>query len=222
MGLGVEIRHQMAKRAAEEIQNGMIVNLGIGIPSLVPNHLSADLQVMFHAENGILGMGPSPTKGEEDENLCNAGGFPVTVGPGASYFDSAMAFGMIRKGKIDITILGALEVSEKGDLANWIVPGKKVPGMGGAMELAQKVKNVIVLMNHTDKHGNPKIVTQCKLPLTAVGCVNQIITEMAVFLVTKEGLKLTELFAPYEIEEVSQKTGCSFITSPTIRTISYQ
>lgn len=221
MGLGVEIRHQMAKRAAEEIHQGMIVNLGIGIPSLVPNHLSGDLQVMFHAENGILGMGPSPKSSEEDENLCNAGGFPVTVVQGASYFDSALAFGMIRKGKIDITILGALEVSELGDLANWIVPGKKVPGMGGAMELAQKAKKVIVLMNHTDKQGNPKIVTTCSLPLTSTTCVDLIITEMAVFVVTKEGLQLTELFAPYKLEEVLQKTGCAFSTHPSIRTITY-
>jgi acetate CoA/acetoacetate CoA-transferase beta subunit len=221
MGLGVEIRHRMAKRAAEEIKNGMIVNLGIGIPSLVPNYLSPKIQVMFQAENGILGMGPSPHIGEEDGNLCNAGGFPVTIGQGASYFDSALAFGMIRKGKIDITILGALEVSEKGDLANWIVPGKKVPGMGGAMELAQKAKKVIVLMNHTNKQGHPKIVRECSLPLTSSACVDLIITEMAVFRVTKEGLTLTELFTPYTIEDVMQKTGCPFKTDPFILNNSY-
>jgi acetate CoA/acetoacetate CoA-transferase beta subunit len=221
MGLGVEIRHRMAKRAAEEIKNGMIVNLGIGIPSLVPNYLSPKIQVMFQAENGILGMGPSPQIGEEDGNLCNAGGFPVTIGQGASYFDSALAFGMIRKGKIDITILGALEVSEKGDLANWIVPGKKVPGMGGAMELAQKAKKVIVLMNHTNKQGHPKIVCECSLPLTSSACVDLIITEMAVFRVTKEGLTLTELFTPYTIEDVMQKTGCPFKTDPFILNNSY-
>jgi acetate CoA/acetoacetate CoA-transferase beta subunit len=222
MGLGIEIRQQMAKRAAEEIQSGMIVNLGIGIPSLVPNHLPPNLQVMFHAENGILGMGPSPKMGEEDENLCNAGGFPVTVREGASYFDSSLAFGMIRKGKIDITILGALEVSEKGDLANWIVPGRKVPGMGGAMELAQKAKKVIVLMNHTDKQGHPKIVSQCSLPLTSTTCVDLIITDMAVFQVTSEGLLLSELFEPHKIEDIHLKTGCTFTTNPSIRTISYR
>src|SRR3954449_12196750 len=172
MGMGVDIRNQMAKRAAEEIQTGMMVNLGIGIPSLVPNHLSKEIRVMFHAENGITGMGPSPIKGEEDENLCNAGGFPVTLIRGGSYCDSAVAFGMIRRGRVDITILGSLQVSQYGDLANWIVPGKKVPGMGGAMELAQKAKKVIVVMNHCDKQGRPKIVTSCTLPLTSSACVH--------------------------------------------------
>ena len=145
---------------------------------------------MFHAENGITGMGPSPEKGEEDENLCNAGGFPVTLNQGGSYCDSAIAFGMIRRGRVDITILGSLQVSQQGDLANWIVPGKKVPGMGGAMELAQKAKKVIVLMNHSDKHGNPKIVTSCTLPLTSAACVDIIITELAVFRVTEEGITI--------------------------------
>lgn len=221
MGLGVEKRQQMAKRAAEEIQNGMVVNLGIGIPSLVPNHLSANMHVMFHAENGILGMGPSPQIGYEDENLCNAGGFPVTVLHGASYCDSTLAFGMIRKGKIDITILGALEVSRKGDLANWIVPGRKVPGMGGAMELAQKAKKVVVVMNHTDKYGNPKIVNNCTLPLTSSGCVDLIITDLAVFVVTNDGLLLTELFSPYQVEEVLMKTACTVAVHSSIRNISY-
>lgn len=221
MGLGVEIRNLMAKRAAEEIRDGMIVNLGIGIPSLVLNHLSPDINVMFHAENGIVGMGPSPIKGAEDENLCNAGGFPVTVLEGASYCDSAIAFGMIRKGKIDITILGALEVSRNGDLANWIVPGKKVPGMGGAMELAQKAKKVIVVMNHIDKYGNAKIVKECSLPLTSAACVDMIITDMAVFQVTKDGLELTELFAPYKVEEVLKNTSCTVSVQPSIRTLTY-
>lgn len=210
MGLGIEIRNRIAKRAASEIKNGMVVNLGIGIPSLVPNHLPQDINVIFHAENGITGMGPSPKAGEEDENLCNAGGFPVTVVEGASYCDSAISFGMIRRGKVDMTILGSLEVSEQGDLANWIVPGKKVPGMGGAMELAQKAKRVIVLMNHVDKRGNPKIVKRCSLPLTSAKCVDLIITEMAVFQVTNEGLILKELFHPYSIEEVMLNTGALF------------
>jgi len=208
MGLGIEVRNRIAKRAAKEIKNGMVVNLGIGIPSLVPNHLSDNINVIFHAENGITGMGPSPIEGEEDENLCNAGGFPVTVVEGASYCDSAISFGMIRRGKVDMTILGSLEVSEDGDLANWIVPGKKVPGMGGAMELAQKAKRVIVLMNHVDKRGNPKIVKNCSLPLTSAKCVDLIITEMGVFQVTEEGLFITEIFSPYSIEEIKMKTGC--------------
>ena len=221
MGMGVEIRNRMAKRAAEEFHNGMLVNLGIGIPSLVPNHLPQKITVMFQAENGIVGMGPSPVKGEEDENLCNAGGFPVTLVEGASYCDSAIAFGMIRRGCIDLTILGSLQVSEKGDLANWIVPGKKVPGMGGGMELAQKARKVIVLMNHTDKNGNPKIVNECTLPLTTARCVDLIITEMAVFEVTESGLKLTELFAPYDLSMVKEKTGCDYTASTSIRRIPY-
>ncbi|MED4204086.1 3-oxoacid CoA-transferase subunit B [Neobacillus mesonae] len=221
MGMGIDIRNKLAKRAAEEIQHGMLVNLGIGIPSLVPNHLSKEVTVMFQAENGITGMGPSPIKGEEDENLCNAGGFPVTLTTGGSYCDSAAAFAMIRKGRVDLTILGSLEVSEKGDLANWIVPGKKVPGMGGAMELAQKAKKVIVLMNHCDKNGNPKIVKECKLPLTSSRCVDLIITELAVFKVTDKGLLLTELFPPCNITEVIEKTGCEFDVSEKLRHINY-
>jgi len=221
MGMGVDFRNKIARRAAEEIRNGMVVNLGIGIPSLVPNHLLKDMMVMFHAENGITGMGPSPEKGTEDENLCNAGGFPVTLNQGGSYCDSAIAFGMIRRGRVDITILGSLQVSEQGDLANWIVPGKKVPGMGGAMELAQKARKVIVLMNHCDKAGNPKIVTSCTLPLTSSACVDMIITELAVFRVTPEGLMLTELFSPYDLQEVVNKTECKFAISDDVRKITY-
>ncbi|WP_160721157.1 3-oxoacid CoA-transferase subunit B [Bacillus sp. USDA818B3_A] len=221
MGMGVDTRNQMAKRAAEEIKNGMVVNLGIGIPSLVPNHLANEIQVMFHAENGITGMGPSPVKGKEDENLCNAGGFPVTLTKGGSYCDSAIAFGMIRSGRVDITILGSLQVNQFGDLANWIVPGKKVPGMGGAMELAQKAKKVIVVMNHCDKNGHPKIVNTCSLPLTSARCVDLIITELAVFKVTGGGLVLTELFPPYNLEDVIGKTGCTFQICDSIRQIPY-
>ncbi|NWQ42157.1 CoA transferase subunit B [Bacillus sp. EB106-08-02-XG196] len=221
MGLGIDFRNTIARRAAEEITNGMVVNLGIGIPSLVPNHLPKDTMVMFHAENGITGMGPSPEKGMEDENLCNAGGFPVTLNQGGSYCDSAISFGMIRRGRVDITILGSLQVSQQGDLANWIVPGKKVPGMGGAMELAQKARKVIVLMNHCDKAGNPKIMTTCTLPLTSKSCVDMIITELAVFRVTPEGLLLTELFPPYDLQEVVNKTECEFRISEVVRKISY-
>jgi acetate CoA/acetoacetate CoA-transferase beta subunit len=221
MGMGIDSRNQMAKRAAEEITNGMLVNLGIGIPSLVPNHLSKGTKVMFHAENGITGMGPSPIKGEEDENLCNAGGFPITLNSGGSYCDSAIAFGMIRRGRVDITILGSLQVSQYGDLANWIVPGKKVPGMGGAMELAQKAKKVIVVMSHCDKQGKPKIVSNCSLPLTSAACVDLIITDLAVFKVTEEGLLLTELFAPYSLDYVMNKTGCEFKICENVRQLSY-
>lgn len=220
MGLGTEVRHRIAKRAAQEIKDGMIVNLGIGIPTLVADHLSPAMHVMFHAENGILGTGPSPVQGMEDANLCNAGGYPVTVVSGASYFDSATAFGIIRRGLLDITILGALEVSEKGDLANWIVPGKRVPGMGGAIELAQKAKKVIVLMNHVNKQGESKILKACQLPLTAKGCVDLIITEMAVIEVTGQGLVLTEVMPPFTVEDVIKHTEPTLILADKIRTVS--
>ncbi|MCA1030346.1 3-oxoacid CoA-transferase subunit B [Bacillus timonensis] len=206
MGMGEDVRHRIAKRAAQEIENGMIVNLGIGIPSLVPDYISSNVHVMIHAENGILGIGSSPKESFEDENLCNAAGYPVTIKDGGSYFDSSVAFGMIRKGYVDLTILGSLQVSEAGDLANWIVPGRRVPGMGGAMELAQKAKKVIVLMNHTNKNGESKIVTECSLPLTSKRCVNLIITEMAVIQVTSDGLFLTDIMYPYSIEEIIEKT----------------
>ncbi|MCP1123649.1 acyl CoA:acetate/3-ketoacid CoA transferase subunit beta [Bacillus sp. AFS018417] len=219
MGMGVEVRNKIAKRAAKEIQNGMIVNLGIGIPSLVPNHLPDDMHVMFHAENGIVGMGPTPVKGEEDENLCNAAGLPTSIIDGASYFDSSMAFGMIRKGLLDITILGSLQVSENGDLANWIVPGKRVPGIGGAMDLAQKAKRVVVVMNHVDKYGNAKIVSECTLPLTSKRCVDVIITDMAVMEVTPEGLVLQELMSPYTVEDVKKCTEAAFHVSPSLLVI---
>jgi acetate CoA/acetoacetate CoA-transferase beta subunit len=220
MGVGIDFRHKIAKRAAKEIQSGMIVNLGIGIPSLVPDHLPADVNVMFHAENGIIGIGPSPNEGEEDENLCNAGGFPVTVLKGASYFDSALAFGIIRRGLLDVTILGALQVSQSGDLANWIVPGKRVPGIGGAMDLAQKAKRVVVVMNHTDKAGGAKIVEDCTLPLTSKRCVDLIITEMAVIEVTGDGLILRELMHPYTIQEVVKATSAPLIIDSNIKIIS--
>ncbi|PMC34871.1 acyl CoA:acetate/3-ketoacid CoA transferase subunit beta [Bacillus sp. UMB0899] len=230
MGLGIngesdrvvnsyDERNRMAMRAAEEIREGMIVNLGIGIPSLVPNHLPKQLQVMFHAENGILGIGESPEKGMEDPTLCNAGGFPVTIVSGASYFDSATAFGMIRSGYLDITILGGLEVSQKGDLANWIVPGKRVPGIGGAVELAKKAKRVIVLMNHCNKKGESKIVKECTLPLTAKQCVDLIITEMGVLKVNEQGLLLTEVMAPYQIQDVISKTNAPLQISDSIKVI---
>lgn len=207
MGLGVSVRHEIAKRAAKEIKDGMIVNLGIGMPTLVADHIPEDRQVIFHAENGVLGTGPTPAKGEEDENLCNAGGLPITVVPGAAYFDSTYAFSIIRRGLLDVTILGAFEVSQFGDLANWIVPKRIVSGMGGAIELAQKAKKVIVLMNHTDKYGNAKIVRECALPLTAKRCVDLIITDMAVMEVSSEGLHLKEVMDGYTEAEVIQATG---------------
>lgn len=218
--MGTEIRNKIARRAASEISEGMIVNLGIGIPSLVPNHLPTNMKVMIHAENGVVGIGPTPQEGAEDENLCNAAGYPVTTVLGSSYFDSSIAFGMIRRGYVDVTILGSLQVSEKGDLANWIVPGKRVPGMGGAMELAQKAKKVIVLMNHLDKNGMSKIVNECTLPLTSKQCVDMIITEMGVIKVTNDGLLLTEVMDPFSIEEVLQYTAATLKVAENISVIS--
>ncbi|WP_026689570.1 3-oxoacid CoA-transferase subunit B [Alteribacter aurantiacus] len=217
MGLGREIREQIARRAAKEIKAGMVVNLGIGIPTLVADFVPSSVAVMFHAENGVLGTGPSPVKGQENPNLCNAGGFPITAGVGASYFDSATAFAIIRRGKLDMTIMGALQVSKSGDLANWIVPGKRVPGMGGALELAEKAKRVIILMNHTDKYGEPKIVNECSLPLTARGCVDLIITEMAVIEVTSLGLVLKEVFKPFTVEQVMALTEAQLTVESTER-----
>jgi acetate CoA/acetoacetate CoA-transferase beta subunit len=219
VGLGVAEKNKMAARAAKEISEGMVVNLGIGIPSLVPNHLNGLENITFHAENGILGIGKSPSEGEEDENLCNAGGFPVTLETGGSYCDSSVAFSIIRRGLLDLTILGALEVSEGGDLANWIIPGKKIPGMGGATELAMKTQKVIVVMAQCDKYGKSKVVKDCTLPLTAKGCVNLIITDMGVFEVTESGLTLKEIFSPYNLEDLKKHTEAEFYSDPNLRFI---
>lgn len=209
MGMGEESRDRIARRAALELRSGMVVNLGIGMPTRVADFIPDGIHVIFHAENGILGVGPSPKRGAEDPFLCNAGGYPVTVVSGSSYCDSATAFAMIRRGCIDTTILGALEVSECGDLANWIVPGKRVAGIGGAMELAQKAKKVIVLMNHTNRQGESKIKKQCSLPLTARACVDLIITDMAVMEVTEQGLVLREVMPPFTVEDVVHYTEAS-------------
>ncbi len=210
------IKNKLAKRAAREVKEGMTVNLGIGIPSLVPNHLPSGYGAVFQSENGIVGIGAAPPKGKEDENLCNAGGFPVSLVNGGSYTDSAVSFAMIRRGKIDLTILGSLQVSEKGDLANWIIPGKKVPGMGGATELASKAKRVIVLMTHLDKHNTSKLVKECTLPLTAKQCVSMIITDRGVFSINQGRLILVEIFRPYTLKEIKDYTDADFVTSPDL------
>jgi acetate CoA/acetoacetate CoA-transferase beta subunit len=210
-----DARQIIAKRAASEVKNGMIVNLGIGIPSLVPDYLDASIQVFFQAENGILGMGPKPLE-NADGNLSNAAGYPVTILPGGSYFDSAIAFGMIRRGCIDVSILGALQVSEQGDLANWIVPGKRVPGVGGAMELAYGAKNLIALMTHCEKDGRPKIVTSCTLPVTTYRCVRKIITEMAVFSISDQ-LLLEEIMPGYSLDDIRNHTEADFKISPDLK-----
>lgn len=219
MGVG-ESRNVIARRAAQELKDGMIVNLGIGIPTKVADFIPEGVSVIFHAENGIVGAGPTPVEGEADAFLCNAGGLPITVVEGASYCDSATAFAMIRRGRIDVTILGALEVSERGDLANWIVPGKRVAGIGGAMELAQKARKVIAVMSHVNQQGQAKIKQQCALPLTAPSCVDLIITDMAVVEVTPAGLMLKEVMLPHTVEDVIRNTEPELIISEGLEYIS--
>ncbi len=204
-------KEKIARRAAQEIKSGQVVNLGIGIPTLIPRFLGKDKQIVIHSENGILGLGPPTARGEEDRNLIDAGGAYVTVSPGASFFDSAVSFSIIRSGRLDIAFLGALEVGRQGDLANWMIPGKYTPGIGGGMELAQKAKKLVVTTTHTDRRGRPKILNQCRLPLTAPACVDVIITELAVIHVSPEGLVLRELAEGVEIEEVLTRTEADLI-----------
>lgn len=211
-----QIREVIARRAALELKDGDVVNLGIGLPTLIPNYLSKDVHVVLQSENGVLGLGSQPAEGEEDPELIGAGGGYITLTPGASSFDSATSFGIIRGGHVDATILGALQVDEKGDLANWIIPGKLVPGMGGAMDLLVGARRVILAMEHTAK-GNPKIMKKCTLPLTAAGQVNLIITEMGVIEVTPKGLVLKEIHPEFTVEQVQAATEATLIISDDLK-----
>lgn len=204
-------KEQIAQRISKEVKDRYYVNLGIGIPTMVANYVPQDISVEFQSENGVLGMGPFPYEGEEDPDLINAGKQTITTLPGASFFDSAFSFGMIRSQKVDLTILGAMEVSENGDIANWKIPGKMVKGMGGAMDLVASAENIIVAMMHVNKAGESKILKKCTLPLTGVGCVKKVVTELAVMDITPNGFKLLERAPGVSVEDIVKATEADLI-----------
>ena len=209
-------KEQIAQRIAKELRDGYYVNLGIGIPTLVANYIPDGISVVFQSENGLLGMGPFPWEGEEDPDLINAGKQTITTVPGSSFFDSAMSFGMIRAGKVDLTVLGAMEVSESGDIANWKIPGKMVKGMGGAMDLVASARNIIVAMMHTNPRGESKLLPACTLPLTGKKCVKKIVTDLAVMDITPNGFQLLERAPGVSLEEIKSKTAGNLITEGEI------
>ncbi len=213
-------RNDIAKRISQEVVDGFVVNLGIGIPTLVANFIPDEVNIMLQSENGLLGMGPFPLEKDMDADLINAGKQTITEAPGSSYFSSAESFAMIRGGHVDLTVLGAMQVDESGSIANWMIPGKMVKGMGGAMDLVAGAKRVIVAMQHTDRKGNPKLLKKCNLPLTGVNCINKVVTDMAVLDITDQGFVLKEFAPGFTVEDIQKATETTLIIDPEVRPMS--